>query len=76
MERDAVDEAQGLAAFGVEAGADDNRRAGEAFGFEMAEESVDGFGPGAGLSVDDVADAGNGSAAAAGEGDFGGDGHA
>ena len=60
MGRGALDKAQGLAAVCVKAGADDARRAGKTLGLEMAQQGMDGTGPGAGLSVDDGADAGDG----------------
>ena len=67
MGRGAGEVAQGFAALGVKAAADDARGAGKALGLEVAQESVDGRRPGAGLAVDDIADAGDGGAAATGE---------
>ena len=57
MRRGAMDEAQGLAALCVEAGADDARSAGKALVLQMPQQGVHRSGPAAGLAVHHVADA-------------------
>src|SRR5690606_30795718 len=66
MRRGAGQIGEGFAALLVEASADDARGAAEPFRFKEAQKGVDGGRPGAGVAVDDIADAPHGGTAAAG----------